>query len=64
MWVCQCDCEKHTVKAVSARTLKNHTSTNCGCERLKTIRQNADLKIHKLDDEGNIILKKCSRCNS
>lgn len=62
MWVCECACEKHTIKPVSARTLKAGTSTNCGCERLKTIANIADMKIHIRDEQGNIIKKKCFRC--
>jgi len=62
MWVCECQCDKHTTKPVSARTLKAHTSTNCGCERLKTIANLADIKIHIRDEQGNIIKKKCFRC--
>lgn len=61
-WVCQCNCDKHTIKAISARTLKNGTSTSCGCKRIETISINADNKIHKRDNQGNIILKKCFRC--
>lgn len=62
-WVCQCSCENKTIKAVSARTLKNGTSTNCGCQRLQTIRLKAEQKIHKRDNNGHIILKHCFRCN-
>ena len=61
-WVCQCNCEKQTIKAIDAKSLKSGTSTNCGCERLKTIANIADKKIHQRDSEGNIILKKCFRC--
>ncbi len=61
-WVCQCDCEKKTIKPVDAKSLKSYTSTNCGCERNKTISIKNDLKIHQKDEEGNIILKRCYRC--
>ena len=61
-WVCECSCEKHTIKPVEAKSLKAGTSTNCGCSRLETIANNADIKIHKRDQSGKIILKKCSRC--
>lgn len=64
MWVCECLCEKHTIKPVTARSLKDGASKDCGCGRLKTISDKADQKIHKRDENGNIILKKCSRCNS
>lgn len=63
VWICQCDCVNKTIKPVSARTLKNGTSTNCGCERLNTITKKSDEKIHKRDENGNIILKRCSRCH-
>lgn len=63
MWVCECDCENHTIKPVSAKSLKSGTSTNCGCQRLKTIHEKTDKKIHQRDKNGNITLKKCSRCN-
>ena len=61
-WVCQCNCENHTIKAVEAKSLKSGTSTNCGCERNKTIALKSDIKIHQRDTNGNIILKKCFRC--
>lgn len=61
-WVCQCDCEKGTIKPVEAKSLKNKTSTNCGCERNKTIAKKNDIKIHKRNEKGEIILKKCFRC--
>lgn len=61
-WVCQCDCENHTIKTVEAKSLKSGTSTNCGCERNKTIALKKDMKIHQRDTNGNIVLKKCFRC--
>lgn len=61
-WVCQCDCERQTIKAIDAKSLKSGASTSCGCVRLNTIANNADKKIHQRDNEGNIILKKCFRC--
>ena len=30
-WICKCDCG--TIKTVSSASLKNGTSTNCGCEK-------------------------------
>ena len=62
MWVCQCDCEKKTIKPVSAASLKNNTSTNCGCERQKTIENKANEKIRKFNDLGQLTHKKCFRC--
>lgn len=61
-WVCECDCQKHTIKPVEAKSLKSGTSTNCGCERNKTLSLKNDIKIHQRDENGNIILKKCFRC--
>ena len=61
-WVCQCNCENHTIRAVEAKSLKSGTSTSCGCERNKTIALKNDVKIHQRDITGNIVLKKCFRC--
>lgn len=61
-WVCECDCEKHTIKPVEAKSLKSGTSTNCGCERNKKIALKNDIKIHQRDENGDIILKRCFRC--
>jgi hypothetical protein len=30
-WVCQCSCEKKTIKTVSQIALKSGTSKSCGC---------------------------------
>lgn len=62
-WVCECQCEKHTIKPVNAKDLKAGTSTNCGCQRLITIATKSDQKIHQRDEKGNIVLKRCSRCH-
>ena len=61
-WVCECQCEKHTIKPVEAKSLTGGVSTNCGCERNKTIALKNDKKIHQRDENGNIISKKCFRC--
>lgn len=61
-WVCKCDCDKHTIKAVEAKSLKSRTSTNCGCQRKKTISNLNDIKIHQRDEFNNIIRKRCFRC--
>lgn len=60
MWVCQCECG--TIKPVAAKSLKSSTSKGCGCERLKTIAKKADEKIHQYDENNNLVLKKCFRC--
>lgn len=61
-WVCQCSCQKGTIKPVETKTLKSGTSTNCGCERLETISKKSDSLIHKRDEQGEIVLKRCSKC--
>ena len=63
MWVCKCSCENQTIKPVSARTLKNNTSTSCGCERLSIIDKINDEKIHIRDKDGNIEKKRCFKCH-
>lgn len=60
MWVCQCECG--TIRAVAAKSLKSGASTNCGCLRLNTLAEKADKKIHQYNEQGELILKKCSRC--
>lgn len=62
VWVCECQCEKKTIKPIASKSLKANTSKDCGCGRLKTISLKSDLKIHKRDENGNIISKKCFRC--
>ena len=63
MWVCECQCEKHTIKPVYASYLKNGSSTGCGCLRMKKINEIRDKKIRIRNEFGQIIKKKCSRCN-
>lgn len=62
-WVCECQCENKTIRVVQSRNLKNNLSKDCGCGRKQTMSERADLKIHKRDVDGNIILKHCFRCN-
>lgn len=31
MWLCECQCEKHTQRVVLGKSLKNGTSKSCGC---------------------------------
>lgn len=47
MWVCECDCENHTIKQVDGYNLKTGKSTSCGCqhfskgeEKIKTLLNN------------------------
>lgn len=32
-WMCKCDCTKQTIKSVRETTLKNGSSSSCGCTR-------------------------------
>lgn len=61
-WVCECLCDKHTVKLVVGQSLRNGRSNSCGCLKKERIENICDQKIHKKDQEGNIVLKKCLRC--
>lgn len=63
MWVCRCSCENQTVKPVVQASLKNGTSTSCGCERLSIIYKINDEKIHIRDEYGNIEKKRCFKCH-
>lgn len=62
-WVCECQCENKTIKVVRSRNLKHGFSKDCGCGRVKINSDRLDKKIHKRDDQGNIILKHCFRCD-
>ena len=63
VWVCECQCEKHTIKPVYASYLKNGSSTGCGCLRLQKRGETQDKKIRIRNEQGQVIKKKCSRCN-
>ena len=62
MWVCQCSCDKHTIKPVSTKNLKSRTSESCGCNRGAKCNDTKDKKIRVRDDSGNITHKKCPKC--
>lgn len=38
-WVCECQCEKHTVKSIRASHLKDGSSKSCGCYRNEQVRK-------------------------
>ena len=62
MWVCECMCDKHTIKPVSTKSLKSGSSTSCGCNRIIKNNNTKDKKIRIRDEEGNITHKRCFRC--
>lgn len=45
-WVCECQCDKKTIKVVTTIGLTSGTSKDCGCGRKQTIAEKADKKIH------------------
>ena len=40
LYLCQCSCEKQTIKPVGSKSLSSGQSTNCGCERIKILVEN------------------------
>lgn len=58
MWVCECSCDKHTIRPVMAKSLLEGGSTSCGCGRADT----KDKKIRIKDENNNITHKKCRTC--
>lgn len=58
MWVCECSCEKHTIRPFSAKQLIEGQTTSCGCARADT----KDAKLRIRDDNNNVTHKKCRIC--
>lgn len=63
-WLCECQCELHTRKAVSTSTLKSGKSTSCGlCKQLTydlTDKVFGELKVIKYTGKDNKWLCRCS----
>lgn len=53
MWMCECQCEKHTKKIVNGYSLKRGETKSCGCLTNKLIKdKNSRQNIYKpIDDE-------------
>lgn len=49
-WICQCSCDKHTVKTIDSQTLRRGESLSCGCWH----RSQGELKIAEILDELKI----------
>ena len=49
-WLCECDCENHTIISVLSSNLRNGHTTSCGCER----RSHGELLIEKILKEEKI----------
>lgn len=62
LWVCRCECEKHTIKTVKTKNLLKGDSQSCGCLQQEHKLVNDDIKIHIRDEKGNIIQKRCYVC--
>lgn len=63
-WLCECQCELHTRRSVSASTLKSGKSTSCGlCNKVEynlTDMQFGELKVIKYTGKDNKWLCECS----
>lgn len=62
MWLCECSCDKHTIKPIATKSLNSGTSTSCGCDRKRRCNNTKDKKKRIRDDNGNIICRKCAAC--
>lgn len=40
MWMCECQCENHTRKAISGYSLKSKNSQSCGCYKIEVTKEN------------------------
>lgn len=56
-WLCECQCENHTLKEVRATYLKNGTSKSCGCLQKKLAAEHMRniATSRRKDIKGNII---------
>lgn len=53
MWMCECQCEKHTRKAIDAYSLNSKNSKSCGClsAELTKVRNSRQNKFELINDE-------------
>ena len=49
-WLCECDCENHTIKEIDGYALRSGKSTSCGCQHFSK----GEEKIKELLKENNI----------
>lgn len=55
-WVCECSCEKHTIKSVLQSHLKSNKTQSCGCYNKDRIREtNRKVNRHDLSGEYGIL---------
>ena len=40
MWMCECQCEKHTRKIIDGYSLKCNNSQSCGCLKIEMTKKN------------------------
>ena len=52
MWMCECQCENHTMKVVNAYNLTGNYTQSCGCLR-KEVSKNNGLKLKGRDNLKN-----------
>lgn len=53
MWMCECQCEKHTIKAIDAYSLTSKNSQSCGCLaiELTKVRNSRQNRFELINDE-------------
>jgi len=59
MYECECCCDKHTIKSVSGKSLKNGTSKSCGCMTARKIKkyqleEHINYETNQSGEESNI----------
>ena len=71
-WICECNCNNHTILTVSEYNLIKGYTKSCGClnrelasQRMKKYREKMgkESSRFKYNENGEIILKKCKICN-
>lgn len=57
MWLCQCNCEKHTLKKISSGSLLQGITQSCGClQKEKQYLSHHKTNVYDLSDRNNCFL--------
>ena len=64
MWLCQCSCERHTLRVVNGGSLRQGKSTSCGCLKIENRLKCKDVHKHTGERIYRIWLDMKQRCTN